>query len=156
MGKGRYEGASKTFILADHLIRKHEKRLEDQAKQRKEKECEKGRRITREAFFKEGSKSLEKYTTFAKRLAGGEEAYNEQMAAQARQDEEDARKEPVTDQERYEKLINGCRLKKDDLWLRKVKSWIIGSKSFPSCLPPWNCRMPEEPFIWMRSRTERR
>ena len=114
MGKGRYEGASQTFLLADHLIRKHEKRLEDQAKQRKEKECEKGRRITREAFFKEGSKNVENYTTFAKRLAGGEDAYNEQMAAQARQDEEDARKEPVTDQERYEKLINGCRLKKDD------------------------------------------
>ncbi len=114
MGKGRYEGASRTFILADHLIRKHEKLLEAQAKQRKEKECEKGRRITREAFIKAGEENTDKYITFAKRLAGGEEAYNEQMAAQARQDEEDARREPVTDAEKYEKLINGYRLKKDD------------------------------------------
>ena len=113
MGKARYEGAAKTFTLVHDLILKHEKRLEDQAKMKKEAECAWGRKETREAFFKAGSPEEAKYIKFAKKRAGGEEAYQAQLAEEKRREEEEVAKEPVTDDEKYEKLINGCRLNKD-------------------------------------------
>ena len=113
MGKARYEGVAKTFTLVHDLILKHEKRLEDQAKVKKEAECAKGRKETREAFIKVGSPEEADYIEFAKKRAGGEEEYQAQLAEEKRKEEEEAAKEPVTDDEKYEKLINGCRLKKD-------------------------------------------
>ncbi len=113
MGKARYEGVAKTFTLVNHLILKHEKRLEDQAKVKKEAACAKGRKETREAFFKAGSKEEADYIKFAKRRAGGEEAYRTQLAAEKKAEEDEAAKEPETEDEKYEKLINACRLKKD-------------------------------------------
>ena len=113
MGKDRYEGAAKSFSLAHHLILKHEKRLEDQLKEKKEAACVKGRKETREAFFKAGSEEVKDYIEFAKKKAGGEEAYQAQLAVEKKLEDDAAAKEPETEDEKYEKLINILRLKKD-------------------------------------------
>ncbi len=48
-----------------------------------------GRKETREAFFKAGSKGEADYIKFAKRRAGGEEAYRTQLAAEKKAEEGD-------------------------------------------------------------------
>ena len=113
MGKARYEGAAKTFSLVHQLIMKHEKRLEDQAKVKKDAARAKGRKLTRDLFITPGSKNYDTYIDFAKKKAGGEEAYQAHLEAERVQEEEDLAKVPVTDDEKYEKLFDTYRLKKD-------------------------------------------
>ena len=113
MGKGRYEGAGKAYLLATQLIGKNEEILENRAKEKKEAENVKGRRETREAFFQADDEAVKDAIRFDSQKAGGEEAYNEMLASEARQAAEKEQREPVTDEEKYERLINSCRVKPD-------------------------------------------
>ena len=114
MGKNRYEGAKNAYLLANQLIKKNEEILEKKAKEKKEAENIKGRRETREAFFKADEPDVEKSIEFNIKRAGGEEQYNAMLEAEAREAAEKEQREPVTDEEKYERLIDSCRVKLDD------------------------------------------
>ncbi|SNU07012.1 hypothetical protein SAMN06297422_11030 [Lachnospiraceae bacterium] len=114
MGKDRYEGALQAYQLVTDLINQNQKNLEDKAKARKEAEDVKARKELREAFFKTGTDNAKRSDDFDVKRAGGEDKFNELKAEEARRDAEQEAKEPVTDAEKYEKLINSCRLKKSD------------------------------------------
>ena len=114
MGKNRYEGAIKAYNLVSHLIRKNDELIESRARAKKEAERIKNRKEMREAFFKTGTDEAKNYREFEIKKAGSEERYNARIEEEARRDAEEKNREPVTDDEKYEKLINSCRVKKDD------------------------------------------
>lgn len=114
MGKLRYEAAQKAFHLADKLLKQQEAKNEKAAEAKKQADREKGRKEMREAFFKPDSKGGKAAIKFDKLKAGSEEEYNRLKEEEARRDAEAAAKEPVTNEEKYDKYINGLRLKKDD------------------------------------------
>lgn len=114
LGKNRYEGATKAYHLVSRIIKKHEEKLEVEAKARKEAERVKGRRIVKEAFFKTGTEEDRISKEFDIKKAGGEDKYNELIETEKRLIAEEKLKEPETDAEKYEKLIDGCRVKKDE------------------------------------------
>ncbi len=113
MGQGRYEGAQKAYRIADKLIKIHESTLEEAAKRKSEIAKEKGRKETIEAFFNENSNEGRDAIKLFERRAGGKEKYNQQKAAEAAQNMADAAKEPITDEEKYEKFIKESSLAKD-------------------------------------------
>lgn len=110
MGKARYESAQKAYRIADKLLKQHEEKLEKEANAKKQAEREKGRKEMKEAFFDANSEEGKKSINFDRLRAGGDEAYSKLKEEEA----EAAKKEPVTDEEKYDKFINECRLKKDD------------------------------------------
>ena len=110
MGKARYESAQKAYHLADNLLKQHEKKLEKETDAKKQAEREKGRKEMKEAFFDANSEAGQNSINFDRLRAGGDEAYSKLKEEEA----EAAKKEPVTDEEKYDKFINECRLKKDD------------------------------------------
>ncbi len=113
MGKARYESAQKAHHLADKLLKQQEAKLEKEANAKKQAEREKGRKEMKEAFFDANSVEGKKSIKFDRLRAGGDEAYSKLKEEEARKEAEAAKKEPVTDKEKYDKFINECRLKKD-------------------------------------------
>ena len=114
MGKERYEGAVKAYHLADKLLKAHEARLEQAAKEKKEAECRRGRKEAREAFFDPDSPKGKKAIETEILRAGSKEAYLRKKEEEVARDREEAGKEPVTDAEKYERFINDCRVKKEE------------------------------------------
>lgn len=113
MGKARYESAQKAYHLADKLLKQHEEKLEKESNAKKQAEREKGRKEMKEAFFDANSEEGKESINFDRLRAGGDEAYSKLKEEEARKEAEAAKKEPVTDEEKYDKFINECRLKKD-------------------------------------------
>ena len=114
MGKQRYEGAKAAYHMADKIIKQYEAKLERDAEAKKEAERIKGRKETREIYFDPNTANSKLSIKKDKLKAGSEEAYKKQKEAEERQAQADAKKKPVTDAEKYEKLINSCRTMKDD------------------------------------------
>ncbi|SNU05851.1 hypothetical protein SAMN06297422_10567 [Lachnospiraceae bacterium] len=114
MGKQRYEGAKAAYHMADKIIKQYEAKLERDVEAKKEAERIKGRKETREIYFDPNTADSILSIKKDKLKAGSEEAYKKQKEAEERQAQAYAKKEPVTDAEKYEKLINSCRTMKDD------------------------------------------
>ena len=111
LGQKRYEGAMKAYHLADKLIKLNEAEIKRRADIKREAEQEKGRKETMEAF---GDKENVKLVTYNTYKAGGKEQYNALLAEEAKKEADALKKEPVTDEEKYERFINSCRTKKED------------------------------------------
>ena len=113
MGKARYNGAKDAYHFADKILKEHEAKLEKEAKEKKEQAREKERKITKKAFLDTTGKIGERYLKYEKYKAGSQEAYEKLKADEAKKEAEEAAKEPVTDEEKFEKYIDNCRVKKD-------------------------------------------
>jgi hypothetical protein len=100
----------KAYHLADKLIKLNEAEIKRRADIKREAEQEKGRKETMEAF---GDKENVKLVTYNTYKAGGKEQYNALLAEEAKKEADALKKEPVTDEEKYERFINSCRTKKE-------------------------------------------
>ncbi len=114
LGQNRYEGAQKAYHLADMMIKVHEAKIESEAKAKKEAKNVKGRKETREAFFDKDSAKGKNAIKFEIYEAGGKEEYEARLAEEERMAAENENKVPTTEEEKYEKYIKQCRLKKDE------------------------------------------
>ncbi len=114
MGKARYESALKAYQYANKVLKSREERLEKEVAVIKAAEQERGRKELREAYFNSNSLAGKTCIKYEMYKAGGKTEYRLQQERERAQAEADAKKEPVTDEEKYEHFINQCRTKKND------------------------------------------
>lgn len=110
MGKARYNGAKDAYHLADKIIKIHEAKALEEAEKIKEAKMLRDREETKNVFIKADDPNVEHHRMLE---AGGKLEYERLKAEESIKKDMADRRKPVTDFEKYTRLIESYRLDED-------------------------------------------